>query len=79
MTPVKGAIPTYSPATPLGCAATSAPLVLTAHAHVPLVYWYGHSDTKRNPLLMDRLIRNLGENVKDRFELNPAGRPLFCL
>ncbi|KAF6763856.1 hypothetical protein DFP72DRAFT_986592 [Ephemerocybe angulata] len=73
-TPVKGALPTYSPASPLGTASTTAPLVLSAHGHVPLVYWYGHADTKRNPLLMDRLIRNLGENVNDRFDLDPEGK-----
>lgn len=29
---------------------------------------------KRNPLLMDRLIRNLGENVAERWDHDPEGR-----
>lgn len=72
--PVHGPIPTYSPANPLGSAATSAPMAMSSNALLPVVYWYGHPDTKRNPLLMDRLIRNLGENVNDRFELDQEGR-----
>jgi len=39
-----------------------------------LVYWYGHPDIKRNPLLMDRLIRNLGENVMERLDSDAEGR-----
>ncbi|TEB25916.1 hypothetical protein FA13DRAFT_1713574 [Coprinellus micaceus] len=74
VTAVKSSIPTFSPATPLGFSATSAPVVISSHAHKPLVYWYGHNDTKRNPLLMDRLIRNLGENVNDRFDMYPESK-----
>ena len=73
VSPVHGPIPTGSPANPLGSAATTAPMALTSNALLPLVYWYGHPEIKRNPLLMDRLIRNLGENVNDRFELDPEG------
>jgi len=72
--PVYGPIPTASPANPLGTAATTAPMSLAANALLPLAYWYGHSETKKNPLLMDRMIRNLGENINDRFELDPEGR-----
>ncbi|PPQ93281.1 hypothetical protein CVT25_015279 [Psilocybe cyanescens] len=72
--PVYGPIPTASPANPLGTAATTAPVSLSSNALLPLAYWYGHSETKKNPLLMDRMIRNLGENVNDRFELDPEGR-----
>ncbi|KAF8969715.1 Pre-mRNA cleavage complex II protein Clp1-domain-containing protein [Flammula alnicola] len=72
--PVLGPIPTASPANPLGTAATTAPVSLTSNALLPLVYWYGHAETKRNPLLMDRMIRNLGENIMDRFELDNEGR-----
>ncbi|TFK30170.1 cleavage/polyadenylation factor ia subunit Clp1p [Coprinopsis marcescibilis] len=68
---IPGPIQTYSPANPLGSAATTAPLALASHSLVPLVSWYGHTDTKRNPLLLDRLVRNLGENVNDRFDLSP--------
>ena len=73
MSPVYGPIPTGSPANPLGSAATTAPMALTSNALLPLVYWYGHPEIKRNPLLMDRLIRNLGENMNDRFEHDPEG------
>ena len=71
--PVYGPIPTASPANPLGTAATTAPMSLAANALLPLVYWYGHAETKKNPLLMDRIIRNIGENINDRFELDPEG------
>ncbi|KAI0031721.1 Clp1-domain-containing protein [Vararia minispora EC-137] len=67
-------IPTASPATPLGNAATSSASTLAANALTPLVYWYGHADTKRNPLLLERLIRNLGENVGERQDNDPEGR-----
>jgi len=46
---------------------------LAANALLPLTYWYGHSDTKRNSLLMERMIRNMGENINDRFELDAEG------
>lgn len=78
MAPVKGPIPTSSPANPLGTAATDAPMSLAANTLLPLAYWYGHPETKRNPLLMDRLIRNLGENVNERFELDPEGDIKFA-
>lgn len=48
-------------------------MTLTSNALLPLVYWYGHPEIKRNPLLMDRLIRNLGENMNDRFERDSEG------
>ncbi|TFK76189.1 Clp1-domain-containing protein [Pluteus cervinus] len=70
-------IPTYSPASPLGSVATSAPTALASNALVPLVFWYGHAETKKNPLLMDRLIRNLGGHIDDRYlndqEAKPSG------
>jgi polyribonucleotide 5'-hydroxyl-kinase len=77
--PVHGPIPTASPANPLGTASTTAPVSLASNALVPLVYWYGHPETKRNPLLMDRTIRNLGENVMDRFEQDTKGTLLFLV
>lgn len=73
--PVHSPLPTYSPANPLGSAATSAPMALSSNALVPLVYWYGHADIKRNPLLLDRIIRNLGENVHDKFGNDPECKP----
>ncbi|KAG6832055.1 Cleavage polyadenylation factor subunit clp1 [Tricholoma furcatifolium] len=72
--PVSSPIPTCSPANPLGSAASSAPTALPANALLPLVYWYGHGDTRRNPLLMERLIYNLGKNVEDKFEYDPEAR-----
>ncbi|KAG6860579.1 Cleavage polyadenylation factor subunit clp1 [Termitomyces sp. Mi166 len=71
---VHSPIPTCSPANPLGSAATSAPTALPANALLPLVYWYGHADTRRNPLLMDRLIRNLGENVREKYDYDEEAR-----
>ncbi|KAN0140801.1 Pre-mRNA cleavage complex II protein Clp1 domain containing protein [Lactarius tabidus] len=72
--PVTAPLGTSSPASPLGSAATSAPTMLSSNALLPLVYWYGHPEIKRNPLLMDRLIRNLGENVLERHDLDAEGR-----
>ncbi|KAF8633843.1 hypothetical protein AX15_001217 [Amanita polypyramis BW_CC] len=71
---VSGPVPTYSPANPLGSAASTAPMSLAANALLPLVYWYGHSDVRKNPRLLERLIRNLGENVKDRFDNDAESR-----
>ncbi|KIM79603.1 hypothetical protein PILCRDRAFT_73915 [Piloderma croceum F 1598] len=72
--PVHSPLPTCSPANPLGSAATSAPTALSSNALLPLVYWYGHTETKRNPLLLDRLIRNLGDNVREKYDADPEGR-----
>jgi polyribonucleotide 5'-hydroxyl-kinase len=47
--------------------------MLSSNALLPLVYWYGHPEIKRNPLLMDRLIRILGENVTERLEGDSEG------
>ncbi|KAG6331260.1 hypothetical protein ID866_7830 [Astraeus odoratus] len=68
---VTSPIATVSPVSPLGSAATTAPTVLASNALTPLAYWYGNSETKRNPLLLDRLIRNLGENVLERLDNDP--------
>ncbi|KAJ3780149.1 Pre-mRNA cleavage complex II protein Clp1-domain-containing protein [Lentinula aff. detonsa] len=70
---IHGPIPTCSPANPLGSAATSAPATLSSNAILPLAYWYGHAEMKRNFLLMDRLIRNLGINVQEKFDQDPEG------
>ena len=64
---------TSTPSHTLGCAATSAPTHMPSNALLPLAYWYGHEEAKRNPLLLDRLIRNLGENVSDRLEGDTQG------
>jgi polyribonucleotide 5'-hydroxyl-kinase len=72
--PVTAPLGTFSPASTLGSAATSAPTILSSNALLPLVYWYGHPEIKRNPLLLDRLIRNLGENVIERHDLDSEGR-----
>ena len=61
-----------TPASPLGTVVTSAPNHVASNALLPLSYWYGHAEMRRNPLLMDRLIRNLGENIRDRYENDTA-------
>ncbi|TRM56420.1 hypothetical protein BD626DRAFT_507954 [Schizophyllum amplum] len=63
---IPAAIPTCTPAATLGLSASSAPMAMASNALVPLVYWYGHADVKRNPRLLERLIRNLGMGVSDR-------------
>ena len=70
---VSSPIATASPVNPLGSSATSALTILGSNALVPLVYWYGYSDTKRNPLLLDRLIRNLGGHVFEKNDHDPEG------
>lgn len=72
-TPVDGPIHTSSPATTLGSAASSAPMALASHALVPLVYWFGHSETRRNPILFERLIRNLGRDTLDKMDSDAEG------
>lgn len=76
---IRAPLPTSSPAAPLGAPATSAPMHRAAHALLPLVYWYGHASTRRNPLLLDRIIRNLGENINDRWDVDPDGESLSIL
>ncbi|THU84917.1 Clp1-domain-containing protein [Dendrothele bispora CBS 962.96] len=71
---ISGPIATCSTANPLGSAATSAPTTLASNALLPFAYWYGHDDTKKNSLLMDRLIRNLGMHIDDRLGNDPEGR-----
>ncbi|KAL6301804.1 hypothetical protein BKA93DRAFT_795947 [Sparassis latifolia] len=67
-------IQTCSSASPLGSTATSAPTHMSSNALLPLAYWYGHAQTRRNPLLMDRVIRNLGENIMERWESDTESR-----
>ncbi|RDX46870.1 hypothetical protein OH76DRAFT_1456984 [Lentinus brumalis] len=69
--PIPAAIQTATPASPLGSVATSAPNHVASNALLPLSYWYGHAEMRRNPLLLDRLIRNLGENIRDKYESDP--------
>ncbi|KAH8106888.1 Pre-mRNA cleavage complex II protein Clp1-domain-containing protein [Cristinia sonorae] len=72
--PISTPLQTSTPAHTLGSAATSAPSHISSNALLPLGYWYGHAETKRNPLLMDRLIRNLGGNIWDRWDTDLRGR-----
>ncbi|KAI0672749.1 Pre-mRNA cleavage complex II protein Clp1-domain-containing protein [Trametes maxima] len=71
---ISAPLQTATPASPLGVAATSAPSHVASNALLPLSYWYGHAEMRRNPLLMDRLVRNLGENIRDRWENDVTGR-----
>ncbi|KAF9447863.1 hypothetical protein P691DRAFT_670597 [Macrolepiota fuliginosa MF-IS2] len=72
-------IHTYSAATPLGSAATTAPMSLNSNTLFPLVYWYGHADAKRNPQLMERLVRNIGENMDERFDKKAEAKASGCI
>ncbi|KAH9846088.1 Pre-mRNA cleavage complex II protein Clp1-domain-containing protein [Lenzites betulinus] len=71
---ISAPLQTSTPASPLGSVATSAPNHVPSNALLPLSYWYGHAEMKRNPLLMDRLVRNLGENIRDKWEHDVPGR-----
>ena len=76
---ISAPLQTSTPAYPLGTVATSAPSHVPSNALLPLSYWYGHAEMRRNPLLLDRLIRNLGENIRDRWENDMIGifKPTF--
>ncbi len=71
-------LPTSSPANPLGSTATSAPSISSSSALVPAVYWFGHAEPRQNTLLMERLVRNLGDNINSRHYNDTMGslRPL---
>ncbi|KAF8511121.1 Pre-mRNA cleavage complex II protein Clp1-domain-containing protein [Hysterangium stoloniferum] len=71
--PVNMPIPTSTPANPLGSSATSAPTALTSSALLPLVYWFGHVETRRNPKLMEKLIHTLARRISARLENDVAG------
>lgn len=47
---------------------------MASNSLLPFGYWYGHAEMKRNPLLMDRLIRNLGVNIWDRWDIDMIGK-----
>jgi len=34
---------------------------------MPVVHWFGYADLRKNPPLLDRLIRVLGEEIDERF------------
>ncbi|KAG9087418.1 Cleavage polyadenylation factor subunit clp1 [Ceratobasidium sp. 370] len=75
--PLSAAIPTCTPANPFGATATSAPTALSSSALLPIVYWFGHTEIKRNRQLIEKLIHNLADNVKQKFKqdhtLNASG------
>ncbi|KAG8722481.1 Cleavage polyadenylation factor subunit clp1 [Ceratobasidium sp. 394] len=75
--PLSAAIPTCTPANPFGATATSAPTALSSSALLPIVYWFGHTEIKRNRQLIERLIHDLADNVKQKFKqdhtLNASG------
>ncbi|EUC57845.1 mRNA cleavage and polyadenylation factor CLP1 [Rhizoctonia solani AG-3 Rhs1AP] len=75
--PLSSAIPTCTPANPFGATATSAPTALSSSALLPVVHWFGHTDPKRNPQLVEKLIRTLANGVKQKFlqdhTLNASG------
>lgn len=69
-------ITTSSPANPLGSSATSAPTALTSSALLPLVYWFGNLEMKKNPLLMDKMIQNLARDINERLDSDPISTSL---
>jgi len=63
---------------PLGLSASTAPTVWSSNALIPLTYWYGHTETQRNPMLLERIIRNLGTRVQERLEVDPKGQRIHA-
>ena len=68
---------TSTAACPLGLSASTAPTVWSSNALIPLTYWYGHTEIQRNPVLLERIIRNLGARVQERLEADPKGYLFF--
>ena len=64
---------TSTSACPLGLSASTAPTVWSSNALIPLTYWYGHTEMQRNPVLLERIVRNLGARVQERLEADPKG------
>ncbi|KAG9015924.1 Cleavage polyadenylation factor subunit clp1 [Tulasnella sp. 427] len=67
---ISSPIPTQTPANAFGVTATTAPTALSSAALLPMAYWYGHSDPKRNQPLMEKTIQNLATAVKERMSLD---------
>ncbi|KAG8917639.1 Cleavage polyadenylation factor subunit clp1, partial [Tulasnella sp. 417] len=67
---VSSPLPTQTPANPFGVTSTTAPTALSSAALLPIVYWYGHSDPKRNQPVMEKSIQNLAKAVKERMSLD---------
>jgi polyribonucleotide 5'-hydroxyl-kinase len=76
--PIADPIQTWSPASALGSSASSAPVALGSSALLPLVFWFGHSELQKKVMLMERLIRNMGEFVIQRTEDEAKG-PFFSI
>ncbi|EJD53335.1 cleavage/polyadenylation factor ia subunit Clp1p, partial [Auricularia subglabra TFB-10046 SS5] len=72
--PISTPILTSTPASPFGSTATSAPTATTSTALVPLVHWFGHTETRRNGKLVDHLIRRLAASVDTRLGHDPKSR-----
>lgn len=65
---------TSTSACPLGLSASTSPTVWSSNALIPLTYWYGHTEIQRNPVLLERIIRNLGARIQERLQVDPKGR-----
>jgi polyribonucleotide 5'-hydroxyl-kinase len=72
--PISTSVLTTSPANHLGSTATSAPTANASSALLPMVFWFGRPEVKQNPILMERLIRNMGEHVLARHDADPNGK-----
>jgi polyribonucleotide 5'-hydroxyl-kinase len=71
--PIADPIQTWSPSSPLGSAASTAPVALGSSALLPLVFWFGHAELQKKIMLMERLLRNMGECVNQRTEDEAKG------
>ncbi|GJJ12565.1 hypothetical protein Clacol_006808 [Clathrus columnatus] len=78
-TPLNMPIPTSSPAYPLGSSATSAPTAITSFALLPIVYWFGHVEMRRNLKLMEKHLHLLAGKVNARFRNDPLGCRIFLI
>ncbi|KAH7107704.1 Pre-mRNA cleavage complex II protein Clp1-domain-containing protein [Auriculariales sp. MPI-PUGE-AT-0066] len=65
---------TSTPTCPFGTTASSAPTIMASSALVPLVYWFGHKEPRRNNKLMDHLIETLGAAVDARLQDDDLSR-----
>jgi hypothetical protein len=63
-----------SPASVLGTTATTAPITATfSPSLLPLVYWFGFEEPKKSPVLMERRVQELAEQVNQRLKYDAFG------
>jgi len=71
--PLSTPLSTPTSVCPSRLSASTSPTVWSSSALTPLTYWYSHAEMQRNPVLLERIIRNPGTRVRERLEADPKG------